>query len=111
MEQTTGQFSLPTLVRKKIEKFRHKERDVRIHHRLSALLWLADGYSVEEVAALLGVCSRTVKNWLALYQKDGLDALCSLQYKGDPGGRVRLLYSSGFPEKSGLSVSWPPSTS
>jgi len=86
MEQTTGQFSLPTLVRKKIEKFRHKERDVRIHHRLSALLWLADGYSVEEVAALLGVCSRTVKNWLALYQKDGLDALCSLQYKGDPGG-------------------------
>jgi transposase len=85
MAQTTGQFSLPTLMRKKIEKFRRKERDVRIHNRLSALLWLAEGYTVEEVAALLGVCPRTVKNWLALYQSGGLDALCSLEYQGDPG--------------------------
>jgi len=85
MEQATGQFSLPTLVRKKIEKLRRNERDVRIHNRLSALLWLAEGYSVQEVASLLGVCPRTVKNWLDLYQGGGLDVLCSLQYKGDPG--------------------------
>ena len=85
MEQATGQFSLPTLVRKKIEKLRRNERDVRIHDRLSALLWLAEGYSAQEVASLLGVCPRTVKNWLDLYQGGGLDALCSLEYKGDPG--------------------------
>ena len=85
MEQTTGPFSLATLVRKKIEKLRRTEKDVRIHNRLSAVLWLADGYSADEVAALLGVCPRTVKNWLALYQSDGLKALCSLEYKGDPG--------------------------
>jgi hypothetical protein len=37
MEQTTGPFSLPTLVRKKIEKVRRQEKDARIHQRLSAL--------------------------------------------------------------------------
>jgi transposase len=58
---------------------------VRIHNRLSALLWLAEGYSTDQVASLLDVCPRTVKNWLALYQGKGLDALCSLEYKGDPG--------------------------
>jgi len=85
MEQATNQFSLPTLVRKKIEKLRRNEKDARIHNRLSALLWLADGYSAERVASLLGICARTVRNWLSLYQSRGLDALCSLEYKGDPG--------------------------
>jgi len=49
MGQATGQFTLPTLVRKKIEKLRRQEKGSRIHNRLSALLWLADGYSADEV--------------------------------------------------------------
>ncbi len=85
MEQTTGHVSLPTLVRKKIEKLRRQEKDVRIHKRLSALLWLNEGYSAEQVADLLGVCPRTVQNWVTLFQTDGLDTLCSLEYRGDPG--------------------------
>ena len=85
MGQATGQFTLPTLVRKKIEKLRRQEKDSRIHNRLSALLWLADGYSADEVAALLDVCARSVKNWLALYLDKGLEALCALEYQGDPG--------------------------
>ena len=85
MTQTASSFSLATLERKKIEKFRRKERDARIHKRLSALLWLADGYATEEVATLLDVCPRTITNWLALYQAGGLDRLCSLEYQGDPG--------------------------
>ena len=52
-------IQLPTLVRKKIEKFRREKKDVRIHKRLSALLWLNKGYSAEEVADLLDVCPRT----------------------------------------------------
>jgi transposase len=85
MEQTTGQFSLPTLMRKKVEKLRRKERDVRIHKRLSALLWLNEGYSTDEVADLLDVCPRTITNWLALFRADGLELLCRLDYQGDPG--------------------------
>ncbi len=86
MAQTTmGEFKLDTLLRKKIEKRRRNEKDARIHRRLSALLWLNKGYSCEDVADLLDVCPRTVRNWLALFRDQGLDALCSLQYDGDPG--------------------------
>jgi transposase len=84
MASTTG-FTLATLVRKKIEKLRRKEKDVRIHNRLSALLWLNQGLTCEQVADLLGVCPRTVRNWLELYQQGGLETLCTLEYQGDPG--------------------------
>ncbi len=85
MAQVTDVFSMTTLERKRVEKFRRKERDARIRDRLSALLWLADGYSAEEVAALQGVCTRTIGNWLALYRTGGLDLLRRLDHQGDPG--------------------------
>jgi transposase len=76
---------LDTLLRKKIEKLRRKEKDVRVHNRLSALLWLDQGWTFDQVAQLLGVCPRTVHNWLELYQRAGLEALRTLEYKGDLG--------------------------
>jgi transposase len=85
MEQNAGQFKLETLERKRIGKRRREKKDVRVHNRLPALLWLNKGYEAQEVAELLEVCPRTVKNWIALYQSGGLDALCSLEYQGDPG--------------------------
>jgi transposase len=85
MTNTTAGFIWDTLVRKKIEKLRRKEKDVRVHNRLSALLWLGQGRTPEEVAELLSVCPRTVRNWLELYQRGGLEALRTLEYKGDPG--------------------------
>jgi transposase len=85
MTQATGSFSLDTWVRKKFEKLRRKEKDVRRHNRLSAVLWLGQGRAPDEVAELLGVCPRTVRNWLQLYQRGGLEALRTLEYQGDPG--------------------------
>jgi transposase len=89
MEQTTRELKLETLVRKKIEKLRKEERDSRIHRRLSALLWLNEGRSAEEVAGLLDVCPKTIRNWVKLFRTEGLDALCSLDYTGDPGRLTR----------------------
>jgi transposase len=85
MAQAASAFTMTTLERKRVEKFRRKERDGRIRDRLSALLWLADGRRAEEVAGLLGVCPRTVNNWLALYRAGGLELLRQLDYQGDPG--------------------------
>jgi transposase len=85
MAAATTPFAMTTLERKKVEKFRRKERDGRIRDRLAALLWLADGRPAEQVADLLGVCPRTVRNWLALYRAGGLDLLRRLDYQGDPG--------------------------
>lgn len=85
MEPATTRFALDTLRRKKIEKLRRNAKDVRIHNRLSALLWLNQGRTKEDVAQLLGVTSRTIRDWLGLYQRQGLEALCALEYKGDVG--------------------------
>lgn len=85
MAEATGALTMTTLERKRVEKFRRKDKDARVYARLSAMLWLADGRPAEEVAALLDVCPRTVNNWLALYRAGGLELLRRLDYQGDPG--------------------------
>jgi transposase len=78
-------FSLDASQRKQIERRRQNTRDYRLAMRLSTLLWRDDGKAEAEIAHLLGVCERTVRNWLCLFRKKGLEVLCTLYYKGDPG--------------------------
>ena len=85
MTTTTAGFTRDSLARKQLAKVRRREKDARLHNRFSALLWLGQGRTPEEVADLLGVCPRTVRNWLQLYQRGGLEALRHLDYHGDPG--------------------------
>ena len=77
--------SLDALQRRQIAHRRQNTRDYRLAMRLSTVLWRDEGKTESEIANLLGVCERTVRNWLRLYRKKGLDALCTLHYKGDPG--------------------------
>jgi transposase len=69
-------------LRKKIEKMRREERDARISRRLSAILWLDEGVTIEEVGKRLGISARQVRKWLKTYRIHGLDALCELHYTG-----------------------------
>jgi len=71
--------------RKEIERRRRATHDRRIYERLSAVLWVAEGKDRAEVADLLGCSLRQVADWLAIFRNKGLDALCTLHYKGDPG--------------------------
>ena len=48
MAQGTSAFTMTTLERKRAEKFRRKDKDARVHARLSALLWLADGRTADQ---------------------------------------------------------------
>jgi len=73
---------LDTNLRKKLEKRRRQERDARIWWRLTALLWLDDGLTVDEVAARLDVGSKQIRRWLKIFQRQGLDGLCQLHYQG-----------------------------
>jgi transposase len=68
-----------------LEQQRHKTHDKRIFTRLSAVLWVADGRSRHDVARLLGCSVRQLATWLRLFRNQGLDALCTLNYQGDPG--------------------------
>ena len=71
--------------RQEILERRRQTGERRIFQRLSALLWIDEGRTREEVAELLGVSSRQVGDWLRIYRNKGLDQLCTLHYRGDPG--------------------------
>src|SRR5436190_14194386 len=71
--------------RKEIERRRRQTLDRRIYQRLTAVLAVASGKSREEVAELLGVSLSQLGEWLRVFRNEGLDALCTLLYKGDPG--------------------------
>src|ERR687886_378405 len=71
--------------RAEIEQRRRQARPRRVYQRLSALLWIDQGWTRQEVADLLGVTSRQVGDWLRIFRNQGLDELCTLHYRGDPG--------------------------
>jgi transposase len=77
-------FPLDPQQRNVIARSRQQTRDHRLGMRLSKLLRRDQGLTEGEIAHLLGVCERTVRDWLRLYRKNGLDGLCSLYLKGDP---------------------------
>ena len=72
--------------RRDIGERRRQAQDRRIYQRLSAVLWCDAGRTREEVAELLGVSTRQVGDWLRIFRNTGLDELCTLHYRGDPGG-------------------------
>jgi transposase len=76
---------LEVSVRKQLLARRRYVLDKRISNRLSAILWIADGRTQQEAADLLGVTARQVRKWLRLFRTQGLDALCTLGFQGDPG--------------------------
>jgi transposase len=71
--------------RQDIGERRRRAEDRRIYQRLSALLWIDERRTREEAAELLGVSTRQVGQWLRIFRNKGLDELCTLHYKGDPG--------------------------
>jgi transposase len=71
--------------REDISDRRRHAPDRRIYQRLSAVLWVDDGRTREEIADLLGVSTRQVGQWLRIFRNKGLDRLCTLHYQGDPG--------------------------
>ena len=71
--------------RQEIQERRRLAGDRRIFQRLSTLLGIDEGRTREVVADLLGVTSRQVGDWLRIFRNKGLDELCTLHYRGDPG--------------------------
>src|SRR4051812_45767157 len=71
--------------RREMTERRRQAQDRRIYQRLSAVLWCDAGRTREEVAELLGVSARQVGDWLRIFRNKGLDELCTLHYRGDPG--------------------------
>jgi transposase len=71
--------------RKAIERRRKDTLDRRVYQRLTAVLAVAADKTREEVAELLGVSLSQLGEWLRVFRNEGLDALCEIHNKGDPG--------------------------
>jgi len=71
--------------RKEIERRRKASLDRRVYQRLTAVLAVAAGNTREDVAELLGVSLSQLGEWLRVFRNDGLDSLCEIHNKGDPG--------------------------
>ena len=71
--------------RKEIQRRCKETLDRRVYQRLTAVLATADGKSRQEVAGFLGIGLSQLGDWLRVFRNKGLDALCILHYKGDPG--------------------------
>jgi len=71
--------------RREITERRRQAQDRRIYQRLSSVLWSDAGRTREEIAELSGVSTRQVGDWLRIDRNQGLDELCTLHYRGDPG--------------------------
>ena len=71
--------------RKDIDRRRKASPDRRLYERLTAVLAIAAGKTRDEVAEFLGVGHTQLGEWLRIFRNQGLDALCTLHNKGDPG--------------------------
>src|SRR4051812_42491383 len=71
--------------RQEIDRRRKASLDRRLYERLTAVLAVAAGKPRGEVADLLGVSLTQLGQWLRIFRNQGLEALCTLHNKGDPG--------------------------
>jgi transposase len=69
--------------RKEVGLRRKRTLDRRIYQRLTAVLTVAAGHTPEDIAQLLGVDLAQLSQWLRVFLKDGLEALCTLA-DGEP---------------------------
>jgi transposase len=70
---------------KEIERRRKATLDRRVYQRLTAVLAVAAGKTRADVADLLGMGLSQLSDWLRIFRNKGLDALCEIHNKGDPG--------------------------
>jgi transposase len=71
--------------RQEMDRRRKASHDRRLYERLTAVLAVAAGKPRGEVADLLGVGLTQLGEWLRIFRNQGLEALCTLHNKGDPG--------------------------
>jgi transposase len=74
----------------KLKKLYQAEKDYQNRTRLQALWYLRQGRTVGAVAALIGVHSRTIQDWVAWYRKGGVAEVLRHRHGGHAGGGRRL---------------------
>ena len=56
--------------------------NIHLYKLAQGLLWYNDGKSIKEISQLLGVCQRTIVNWLKTFMHKGIGWLRGQHYQG-----------------------------
>ena len=64
-----------------LHQYRDNQDDVRLKVRFIALLMLAKGVEINDVASVIGKSIKTIENWHQQYITKGIDSLNYFQYK------------------------------
>jgi transposase len=62
-------------------EFRDNQKNEKLKIRFIALLMLATGFGVEDVALIIGRSVRTIMNWVGIYMSRGIGSLNTFDYK------------------------------
>jgi transposase len=63
-------------------KVAYQANDLRLYRVVQGLLWLGEGRSIEEIALLLNVSTRTPYNWLKAFLRGGINWVQKERYRG-----------------------------
>ena len=67
---------------KELKRLKRKERDKKIFRRLQAIYLRHQGKPNQEIADIIGVCKETVIDWTRIFETEGFDGICQLNYEG-----------------------------
>lgn len=79
MDVSNFQFSDEEIER--LQQYRDNQSDARLNARFIALLMLAKGDEIKDVASVIGKSIRTIENWHRQYETKGIESLNFFQYK------------------------------
>jgi transposase len=65
----------------RLHQYRDNQDDARLKIRFIALLMLAKGIEINEVASVIGKSIKTIENWHRQYVTKGIESLNFFQYK------------------------------
>lgn len=75
------QFKLSRKERDELERRYKQERDKRVAERIQCIILLHDGKNAKQVAEILMVSVKTIKRWVKIFVKYGIEELCKLNYE------------------------------
>lgn len=75
------QFKLSRKERDELERRYKQERDRRVAERIQCIILLHDGKNAKQVAEILMVSVKTIKRWIKIFVKYGVEGLGMLKYE------------------------------
>ena len=75
-------FRLTHSQREEMQRRYKRTTERRVSERIHAILLLDSGRNLPDVADILHLNPKTIRRWIRIFVDQGLDALCTLEYKG-----------------------------